>query len=93
MAIHSIRQQVVKGVIGAMLAISAYGLAAVPAGVLIAIHWGLDGTPDGWAPREIGLLVIPAIASVLAILLLALPSVEPRRAHLARSGPCGPSPL
>jgi uncharacterized membrane protein len=73
--------------IGAMLAISAYGLAAVPAGLLIAIHWGLDGTPDGWAPREIGLLVIPAIASVLAILLLALPSVEPRRAHLARSGP------
>lgn len=73
--------------IGAMLAMSAYGLAVLPAGGPIAIHWGLDGNPDGWAPREVGLLVTPGVAGVLAILLFVLPTVEPRRAHLARSGP------
>jgi len=73
--------------IGAMLAMSAYGVAALPAGETIAIHWGLDGHPDGWAPKEVGLLLTQAIAAALAVLLLVLPAVEPRRANLARSGP------
>lgn len=29
------------------------------------IHWGIDGRPDGFAPRAVGLLLLPLVAFVL----------------------------
>lgn len=38
----------------------------------IAVHWNLDGAPDGWAPRPVGAALGPAFLLVLwAVLRLA----------------------
>jgi uncharacterized membrane protein len=33
------------------------------------IHWGLDGQPDGFAPRAVGLLLLPGVALGLPMLI------------------------
>lgn len=68
-----------------MLAVSAWGWAQIPPGALIPIHWGIDGRADNFAPKEVALVALPAVALVLLAVALALPSVEPRRSNLLRS--------
>ena len=46
----------------------------------------MDGQVDGYAPKTIGLLMLPLIAAGVAALLAVIPRVEPRRANLERSG-------
>ena len=52
----------------------------------IPIHWGLDGQVDGYAPKEVGLSLLPVTAIAIAALLAVIPRFEPRRANLERSG-------
>ncbi|MFM2105640.1 MAG: hypothetical protein RL338_672 [Chloroflexota bacterium] len=73
-------------VVVAEIAVSAWGWSRIPEGALVPIHWGIDGRADGFAPKEVGLLVAPAITALLAVLLAVVPRFEPRRANLARSG-------
>ena len=70
-----------------MLATSAWGWTQIPDDAQIPIHWGLDGQPDGYAPKAIGLLVLPAFGLIVSALLAIVPFVEPRRENLNRSGP------
>ncbi len=52
----------------------------------IAVHFGVQG-PDGFMPRDLGLVVLPGIAVVMmAVLLWIVPAVMPRSASLERSG-------
>jgi hypothetical protein len=44
----------------------------------IAVHWGLDGTPDGFAPAWVTVLVLAAVG-VLAPLALGVPVLATRR--------------
>jgi uncharacterized membrane protein len=69
----------------AMVAISAYGWVRLPDDAQLPIHWGVDGRPDGFAPKSIALVVFPALGILLASLFAGLPAIEPRRAHLERS--------
>jgi uncharacterized membrane protein len=71
--------------VGAMLALSAYAWVSLPAGAQIAAHWDAQGTPDSYIGKEAGLLIVPAVASLLALLLGLLPLIEARRDNLARS--------
>lgn len=66
--------------------VSAWGWSTIPDGTLVPIHWGIDGRADGFAPKEVGLLVAPAITALLTVLLVVVPRFEPRRENLARSG-------
>jgi len=70
-----------------MLATSAWGWTQIPDDAQIPIHWGLDGQPDGYAPKAIGLLVLPVFGLIVSALLAIVPFVEPRRENLYRSGP------
>ena len=68
------------------------GLAAlawvqVPADAQVPIHWGIDGQPNGYAPKAFGLLFTPVLTAGLGALLYLLPRFEPRARNLARSGP------
>lgn len=36
------------------------------------IHWGLDGRPDGFAPRIVGLLLLPVVAFAIPGLIASL---------------------
>ncbi len=69
----------------AMLAISAWAWGRVPDDAQVPIHWGLDGQPNGWAPKWVGLLLTPALGLVLGGVFLTIPRFDPRREHLVAS--------
>jgi uncharacterized membrane protein len=73
-------------ILGAMAILSAWAWSQLPAGASIPIHWGIDGQANGFAPKEIGLLVLPVVLLVVVASLAVIPRVEPRRANLERSG-------
>lgn len=68
-----------------MLILSAWAWPQIPDGAQVPIHWGIDGTPDGYGPAWVGLLGIPILTALAVGLLLAIPRFEPRRANLERS--------
>jgi uncharacterized membrane protein len=71
--------------IAAMVMISAWGWIAVPAHAQMAVHWGVDGRPNGFMPKTVGLLLLPAIAIALTGLFVLIPRIEPRRNNLFSS--------
>lgn len=70
----------------AMLAVSAWAWPQIPADAEIPIHWGLDGQPDGFGPKWVGLIGIPVAGAAIVGLLALIPRIEPRRRNLERSG-------
>lgn len=68
-----------------MLAVSAWAWGQIPDGAQIPIHWGLDGQPNGWAPKWVGLLMTPGLGVVLGGVFLTIPRFDPRREHLVAS--------
>ncbi|MDZ4242262.1 MAG: SdpI family protein [Candidatus Omnitrophota bacterium] len=52
---------------------------------MIPIHWGMDGSPDGFANKSIALWVIPKISLLVLGLFLLIPLIEPRKENLMRS--------
>ena len=42
----------------------------VPAGVDLPVHWGVTGAADGFLPRDLALLLLPAIAVLVLGLLV-----------------------
>ena len=56
-------------------------------GPTVPIHWGVDGQPDGYAPKAMGLLLLPAIAMLSALLVAGLLALDPRKDHIAASMP------
>lgn len=72
--------------IAVMLVASAVAWLQLPDDAQIPIHWNLAGEVDGYAPKAVGLLLTPAIAILMAGLLAILPSIDPRRTNLVRSG-------
>jgi len=63
---------IVAMLLALMLAISAWGWSRIPAGQLVAIHWGFNGRPNTCAPRGVARLILPAIAVVVALVLAVL---------------------
>ncbi len=49
------------------LIVSAVVYPRLPA--MMPIHWGLTGKVDGWAPRQIGALILPMITIFLVLLV------------------------
>jgi uncharacterized membrane protein len=68
-----------------MLAISAWAWGRIPDDAQIPIHWGLDGQPNGYAPKWVGLLLTPALGLVLGGVFLTIPRFDPRHEHLVAS--------
>lgn len=68
-----------------MLAITAWAWPQIPDGASIPVHWDAKGVADGYGPKWLGLLGIPAVAIGIVGLLAVLPRVEPRRRNLERS--------
>ena len=46
----------------------------------VAIHWGIDGQPNGWADKEWGLLIMPVTNVGLALLFVVLRRLDSRLA-------------
>ena len=45
------------------VALSAWGLAVAGPETRVAIHWGIDGEPDGFAPALVAFLIGPAVTA------------------------------
>jgi uncharacterized membrane protein len=75
------------GAVALMLATSAWGWGQIPDDAQVPIHWGLDGRPDGFAPKAVGLLALPIVGLGVGLLLAIVPAIEPRRENLIRSAP------
>lgn len=42
-------------------------------------HWGIDGRPNGWSPREFGAWLLPGIMAFMGLLFTILPSFDPKK--------------
>jgi uncharacterized membrane protein len=49
----------------------------------VASHWNEQGQANGYSGRLVGVLLMPAILLVTAILLLCLPAIDPLKANIA----------
>jgi uncharacterized membrane protein len=47
----------------------------------VPVHWGLDGQPNGWGPRGLGLFGLPVTALFAYVVLTVVPSFDPGRAN------------
>jgi uncharacterized membrane protein len=72
-------------VIAAMLIVSMWGWMSTPPDAHIPVHWGLDFRPNGYAPKAVGLLMLPGMVALLSLLFATLPIIEPRRVNLFAS--------
>jgi uncharacterized membrane protein len=72
-------------VVAAMFALSVWAWPQLPDDASVPIHWGLNGQVDGYAPKPVGLLILPILTAVIAAMLAVIPRFEPRRANLERS--------
>ncbi len=78
---------VIVGTVATTLGLAVVGWIQLPPDAQVPIHWGIDGQVNGYAPKAVGLLLIPAVTVGLSALLYFLPRFEPRAQNLARSGP------
>ena len=44
----------------------------------IAVHWDLDGNPNGWMPRPLGAFFMPVFLLAIGEMMRALPRADPR---------------
>lgn len=71
----------VATMIGIALAVGG----ALPPEAQLPIHWGLDGTADGFSGKWTALLMPAGITFLLSVFFFFLPLLEPRREGLERS--------
>lgn len=69
---------------GIGVALSAAVYARLPE--TIAVHWDLDGNPNGWMPRPIGAVFAPVFLLLLWGLLRLAPRIDPREENYRRFG-------
>ena len=72
-------------VIATMLGVGLAVGASLPIDAQLPIHWGLDGTPDGFSDKWSALLMPVGITFCLSLFFFFLPAIEPRREGLERS--------
>jgi uncharacterized membrane protein len=68
-----------------MVAVAIWGYFHLPDGP-VAVHFGLDGAPNGFQPRNMALWLMPAITFATIVLCLwVLPAIMPKHASIERS--------
>ena len=60
------------GIVGLLFVISAWAWSVLPANQEMAIHWNVYGKPDGFAPKAVGLIVLPVIMLFVCLLFWRL---------------------
>ncbi len=72
-----------------LLAAAAWGFLGIPAGKILPTHWGFDGTPDAFMPRDFALLVPIGIAAALFVLFELLGRYGSKGRVMAGAGVLG----
>jgi uncharacterized membrane protein len=56
-------------------------------GPVVPIHFGIGGQADGFAPKGVGLLLLPAMALFTPLLVAGILRLDPRQDHIEASMP------
>ena len=73
------------GLIAVMAGLSAWTWNQIPDDAKVPVHWNIEGVADRMGSKTEALLVMPGIAAAITLLLVVLPYLDPRRAHLEAS--------
>lgn len=65
--------------------VSAWAWGQIPSDARVPIHWGLNGQPNGWAPKWVALTIMPITILVIGGIFAVIPYIDPRRPNLVRS--------
>ncbi len=50
----------------------------------MAIHWNIDGQPDGYASRQVGVSIIPLTSFLLLLTFEIIPIIDPLRKNISK---------
>ena len=78
-------QLVSRLVIYCMVFLSLWCWHQIPADRGVAVHWGLSGQADGFAPKSVGLFMLPALMLLVQYIFFASLGREKHRSNLAKS--------
>jgi len=48
----------------------------------IAIHWGINGEANGFAPKDMGIMIMPILTLILVAILIAVPKLDPLKGNI-----------
>lgn len=68
-----------------VMAVSLWVWAQLPADARVPIHYGPNFQPDGYAGKDLALLLLPQVVLLVSLLMFFLPRFEPRRLNLEKS--------
>src|SRR5215471_10563815 len=71
--------------IGCMFVLSLWAWPQIPDNQLVPVHWGLSGHPDSYAIKAVGLLAMPILMSVVAVIFWVTLKSDPKQENLAES--------
>jgi immunity protein, SdpI family len=66
-------------------AVSLWAWGQIPDSAQVPIHWGMNGQPNGWAPKWVALAIMPLTILAIGGIFAGIPYVDPRRPNLVRS--------
>ncbi|RDL51980.1 Immunity protein SdpI [Ensifer sp. M14] len=87
-----LRSPLVLPLAAALVATTLSGYIMIPPGIELPIHWGIDGKPDGFLPRDRALLMAPIGATVVLALMAFADRFAPARQagrHVAAAASTG----
>jgi len=62
--------------------VSVYYYPSLPE--IVPIHWNATGEADGFAPKEFGTLFLPIIEIFIALLLIVVPLIDPKKENIKK---------
>lgn len=69
-------------IIGVSFLIGGYFYPKMPE--LMASHWNIQGTVDGYMPRALGVFLLPVILIVMFIVFQIIPVIDPLRENITK---------
>jgi len=48
----------------------------------MTVHWGINGEANGFAPRVLGIIIMPVLTLFLAALLITIPKLDPLKGNI-----------
>ena len=63
--------------------LALYFYPQIPAKMIT--HWGASGNPNGYSTRAFGTFFMPVLLFLLALLLIAVPHIDPLKKNLKMS--------
>lgn len=65
-----------------MALISIWAALQLPADIKLPVHWNINGEPNQYAGKFLGLFMMPIVVMVVILLLTFLPRTEPRKKNI-----------